>query len=253
MNAAERRKEIMEYLEQNQEAYTASLCQRMSVSAMTIHRDFAYLARQGLITLLRGGAALNHGAAVLHSLQLRQTCQPEEKRRIAAYCAGLVKEGESVFIDCGSTALCIAEALRAKKNVLVLTASLDAAQILSAMDGIQLIMVPGVFAKPLRGFTGQMTVDFMRRFFVDWMFLGANGLDSVQGLSSPDYTDAETKRALLRQARRLVVAADHTKLGQSCFEIIAGLSEIDRIVTDRGAERDVVKDFTDQKIEMILV
>ena len=86
-----------------------------------------------------------------------------------------------------------------------------------------------------------MIADFMERFHVDWLFLGANGLDTDYGLTSPDYTDAETKRVLIRQARRTVVATDSTKLGQSYFECIARLEELTRVVTDNHAAPELLE------------
>ena len=243
MNAADRRQELLNYLGKHQIGYTSALCEVLNVSAMTIHRDFAALAKQGLVTIIRGGAAINHGTAVLHSLRLRQTRLPLEKRRIAAHCAALVSEGSTVFLDCGSTVERLAEELRTKKNLTILTNSLDAAQILTGGKDNRLIMVPGVFSAPMRGFFGQMTADFMENFLVDLLFLGANGVDAGRGLTSPDYTDAGTKKALIRNARRVVVAADHTKLGQSFFERIAPLAALDRIVTDDGASPEILAEL----------
>lgn len=253
MSASTRRKQILEYLEKNHTGYTSMLCTEMNVSAMTIRRDFEAMAKQGLVTIIRGGAALNHGTAVLYNLKLRQTRLPVEKQQIASYCASLVEEGMSVYIDCGSTAERIAEELRHKKNITVLTASLDAAQILSTARNIRFIMVPGVFHPSIRGFSGQMTVDFLRRFRIDYLFLGANGLDAGHGLTAPDYTDAETKRAILPQARHVVIATDHTKIGQDYFEIIARLSEIDEIVTDAGLKLSAADELRTSGCKLTLV
>lgn len=253
MSAAERRKALLDYLEKNRTGYTSVLCAEMNVSAMTIRRDFEAMAKQGLVTLVRGGAALNHGAAVLYSLNLRQAQHPEEKQRIAAHCASIVEEGASVFIDCGSTAERIAAALRGRRNITVMTASLDAAQVLGAAEGMRLIMAPGVYQSALRGFSGQMTVDFMSRFRIDYLFLGANGLDCAHGLTSPDYTDAETKRALIHQARHVIVAADHTKIGRDYFERIARLPEIEQIVTDNRLDAALADDLRAGGTQVALV
>lgn len=246
MSARQRRQGILDLLEKQRTVYTSDLCDMYQVSAMTIRRDFERMAGEGLITTLRGGAALNQGAAVLHSLKIRQTRQPEAKRQIAHHCAGLVQEGESILIDNGSTGVCIAEELAKRQNLTVLTASLDAAEILSTGKGNRLIMIPGVYAPSLRGFSGQMTVDFMQRFRVDWLFLGANGLDVEYGLTSPDYTDAETKRALMQQSQRTVVATDSTKLGKTYFERIARLQDLTRIVTDKKIDPDLHDKFCAQ-------
>lgn len=232
-HASERRKELLRLLEESPVGYTAPLAEKLGVSVMTVRRDFEALAKQGLVTLVRGGAARNHGSATLYSLGLRQTKLPLEKERIGRFCASLVTEGATVFLDCGSTVQRIAQALRG--HHLVLTNALDAANILAEKDDVQTIMVPGVFEPAMRGYFGPMTIDFMDRFEVDFLFLGANGIDAAYGLTSPNYVDAETKRALIRRAKRVIVAADHTKLGQHDFERIARLETLSHIVTDRGA------------------
>ncbi len=253
MKASARREEILKYLEANHTGYTADLCRELNVSAMTIRRDFEFMASQGLVTLIRGGAALNHGTAVIYSLKFRQTQLPLEKQRIAERCAAMVSEGNAVFIDCGSTAERIAEALRGKKNITVLTNSLDTAQVLSTAKGIRLIMVPGEFNEDIRGFNGLLTTDFIQRFRIDYLFLGANGIDAQHGLTVPDYADAETKRVLIHQSRHVIVAADHAKLGVEFFEIVARLPEIEAVVTDSGAEPSLVQELKEGGTEVILV
>lgn len=253
MKASLRRRELLNYLEKNNIGYTSTLCRELNVSAMTIHRDFEAMAKQGLVTLIRGGAALNHGTAVLYNMHLRQTQLPLEKSRIAERCAQLTHEGNTIFIDCGSTAERIAEAINGKKNITILTNSLNCAQVLSDSKQNKLIMVPGVFSSPLHGFSGQLTTDFIRRFQVDILFLGANGIDAARGLTSPDYTDAETKRVLIRHANRTVIAADHTKLGRSFFVTIARPAEIDAIITDSSADKDMVNALREKGVNVELV
>ena len=114
-------------------------------------------------------------------------------------------------------------------------------------------MVPGIFKSLLHGFSGQMTTDFMRRFQVDMLFLGANGIDIAHGLTSPDITDAETKRVLLKHARQTIVAADHTKLGKFFFVTIAKLSDINLIVTDKEADPNIIEDIKVCNNNMVLV
>lgn len=252
MKASLRRKELLNYLEKKHIGYTSALCRELDVSAMTIHRDFEAMARQGLVTLIRGGAAINHGTALLYNMNLRQTRLPLEKSRIAERCALLAHEGSTIFIDCGSTAERIAEAIKGKKNITVLTNSLSCAQVLSDSKKNKLIMAPGVFSGPLHGFSGQLTTDFIRRFQMDILFLGANGIDASRGLTSPDYTDAETKRVLMRHANRTVIAADHTKLGKSFFVTIAQPAEIDTIITDAGADKNMVNSLREKGINVEL-
>ena len=109
-----RRKYILTFLEQNHEGSISELAQKLNVSSMTIRRDIEFLAKQGLVTQIRGGVTLNHGAAFLHSQSLRKTLHINEKYRIAKYCAELIPEGSSIFIDCGSTTNQIAKEILQK-------------------------------------------------------------------------------------------------------------------------------------------
>ena len=198
------------------------------------------MASKGLVTIVRGGAVLNRGTSVLYSLNFRQSQFPLEKKRIAEHCASLVRDGMTVFIDCGSTAERIAEALLPKKNVTFMTNSLDTAHVLSRSETGTLIMLPGIFYEKLRGFSGQMTTDFMSRFNVDISFFGAQGLDISAGLTSPYHVDAETKRSIIKRTKKLVVASDHSKFGKIFFEVIARLNEIDLIVTDNDIPPEIL-------------
>lgn len=253
MNAIYRREKILSYMETNQNVYITELAENLQVSAMTIRRDLMRLADIGIVTLLRGGAALNRGAGFEYSNRFRKKQLPEEKYRIATYCADLVTEGSSVFIDCGTTPEKIAELLLPKKNIIVLTHSLPAANILSTARDLKLIMVPGIFAEKPRGFMGQMTSDFIRRFKIDILFLGTNGIDLIHGATTPDLIDAETKQSIVRQADKVIVATDHTKLGQSFFLTIAPLKDIDLIVTDKVADLQIVQELRSAGTEVVLV
>ena len=253
MKSSERRKLILYYLEKNHIGYTIDLAEELNVSPITIHRDFSAMASKGLLTIIRGGAVLNRGTSVLYSLNFRQDQFPLEKKRIAEYCANLVSDGMTVFIDCGSTAEKIAELLRSKRNVTFMTNSLDTAHILSSSENNTLIMTPGIFSEKLRGFAGQMTTDFMSRFNVDIIFLGAQGIDIGGGLSSPYHIDTETKRILIKHAKKIVVASDHSKFGKIFFETIAMLNEIDLIVTDTGIQSDILKAIENHSANIIAV
>lgn len=248
-----RRKYILSLLEQNHEASIGELTKKLNVSSMTIRRDIEFLSKQGLVTQIRGGVTLNHGAAFLHSQSLRKTRHIEEKYRIAKYCAELIPEGSSIFIDCGSTTNRIAEEILQKRNITVMTNSLDVAQTLSTTKNLKVIMVPGVFSLATRGFMGQFTSDFIKNFTIDFLFLGANGLDVMHGLSSPDYVDAQTKKSLIQHSKKIIIATDHSKLNLNFFIMIAKLNEIHLIVTDTKADANIIENIRSAGANVALV
>lgn len=253
MKTTKRRKDILEQLEKHKSVNITELSELLDVSSMTIRRDLNLFAEQGIVTLVHGGAVLNRGAAIIHNMPFKEEILREEKNRIASFCANLVNEGSSIFIDCGSTTKEIAETILQKKNIVVMTNSLPVSNILSTAKNIKLIMLPGVFREKNQGFFGQMTSEFVSNFKIDILFLGAEGLDINQGATSPDIVDAETKRSLVKQATKVVLVIDHTKLGVSSFMTVATLKEIDTIVTDKDANSELIEELRNQGVEVFLV
>lgn len=253
MNTLKRRKEIISELEKEGAVKTINLSERLEVSSMTIRRDLNYLASEGIVTLTHGGATLNNGALLEHATLFKEEKLVEEKRRIGEFCCNFVNEGDAIFIDTGTTAKVVAETIDGRKNILVVSHSLLVHQILGRSSGIKLIAAPGVFREKTMGFLGQMTCDFVAGLKFDTLFLGVEGVDIKHGVSVPDIIDAETKRALVRQAKRVVVVADYTKIGVSYFMTIVPLKEIDVLVTNKEADSNVIDQIRECGVEVFLV
>ena len=253
MNTQKRRKHIIQLLGKEGSVKTSELSEEFQVSVMTIRRDLNYLAGEGIVTLTHGGAALNRGGLTEHAMLYKEDTRIEEKRRIAAFCSNFVNEGDAVLIDTGSTAKMVAQTLINRKNIVVVTHSLPVQDMLSHASGIKLIAAPGVFREKTMGFLGQMTCDFVSGLKLDVLFLGVEGVDAVHGVSVPDVIDAETKRALVHQARKVVAVADYTKIGKSFFMSIAPLREIDVLVTNQEADPEAIAKIREQGVEVFLV
>lgn len=253
MKALDRRNKILAQLEEQHTVYITDLAQQLNVSAMTIRRDLSNFSEQGLVTIVHGGAVLNRGAAFERSRRFRKTQFQAEKRRIAAFCAELVSEGSSIFIDCGSTPEEIAEAITDKKNIVVLTNSLPAANILSSAKDLKLIMTPGEFIPKHQNFIGQLTSDFIRKFNIDILFLGCDGLDTIHGATNPHIADSLTKRNIIKQAKKIVLGIDHTKIGVSYFMSIATLDEINLVVTDTAADPAIIEELRQAGMNIVQV
>lgn len=253
MNTLKRRKMIINDLEKEGSVKTAELSERLNVSSMTIRRDLTFLAEEGIVRLTHGGAVLNNGALLEHGMLYKEEKLMEEKRRIGEFCYNFVNEGEAIFIDTGSTTKTIAEFIVNRKNILVVSHSLPVQQILSHSHGVKLISAPGVFREKTMGFLGQMTCDFVSGFKFDILFLGVEGVDVEHGVSVPDIVDGETKRALVRQAKKVIAVADYSKIGASFFMTIVPLREIDILVTNKEADTTMIEAIREQGVEVFLV
>lgn len=228
----ERKLQILELLKTEQRVEVASLATLFEVSEDTIRRDLKGLQNQGLITKTHGGA-LNH-VATPKSFEKRLEHAPGLKSLIGKGAADLVKEGECLLIDSGTTALGVAHSLRVNKAT-VLTNSLEVAKVISEYSKYELILLGGRW-DPLHQLVGQVTVEQLSRYRVDKLFLGMLGLDFKQGITVPSEEESAVKRAMIGIAQHVIALADHTKLGEIAFSYVAPASVIDVLVTDELAD-----------------
>ena len=196
ISTSERRIEIFNLIEKNKTVEVNDLATLFSVSTMTIRRDLAILEKQGIITTNYGGAFLNQGRAIEPGFALKYGQLPEIKERIGAQAAMLIQNGDSIFIDCGTTTMYIAKYLQTKK-LTVMTNSLAVSNLLQAYSKIKLIMAPGVYDDKSAGFLGPMTIDFLHKYNVDKAFVGTQGFDVENGATVPDEIDCRGKEGYL--------------------------------------------------------
>ena len=236
MNAIERKRYILDELQRNGSVVITDLAERIQVSSMTIRRDLNAMAEDGMVTLEHGGAVLNSGSLFECSISFKNEINVPEKQRIAAKCMAYINEGDSVFLDTGTTPNELAMLLRGKRNISVLTHSLLVANTAATMRNIKLIMCPGEFRENSMGFLGPLTDDFIQCFQIDTLFLSLEGIDLNDGISVVDVQDGHTKKVLVEKAKRVICMADHTKFNKSFFYKIAPITDVDLVVTDTGLD-----------------
>ncbi len=212
------------------------LAKDLEVSTMTIRRDLRRLADEDIVTLVHGGAVYNEGGAYLPALTVREKTMRREKSAIAEYCAQQIPEGSAVYLDNGSTTVEIADALRGKQNIAVLSHSLPVLNILSHAKNIQLISVSGIYEPRAKGFFGDLALRMLRQFRIDIAFLGVTAVDAEDGVMSAVFYEQALKKVLVERAKKKILAIDHTKIGGSSFLKVCDLHEIDGIVTDKFAD-----------------
>ena len=205
MNAIERKRYILDELQRNGSVVITDLAERIQVSSMTIRRDLNAMAEDGMVTLEHGGAVLNNGSLFECSISFKSEINAAEKKRIAAKCMEYINEGDSIFLDTGTTPNELAMLLRGKRNISVLTHSLLVANTAATMRNIKLIMCPGEFRENSMGFLGPLTDDFIQCFQIDTLFLSLEGIDLNDGISVVDVQDGHTKKVLVEKAKRDIV------------------------------------------------
>lgn len=231
--AQERQGNIMEHLQAERKASVADLVGRFAVSEATVRRDLTELEKQGKVVKTYGGAILAEASQIEFSFQDRLSQRVDEKRRIGAHAAALVKSGDAVFLDSGTTTSQVAENLKDRDEITVVTNSLVIAQMLGACHGIRLYIVGGQYRPFSMDMLGPVLNETLKQFAVDIAFLSVDGFHADTGLYASDPGEAEAARAAIGISKRVVIVADSSKGGKKAFAHIGSFEGIDRVVSDK--------------------
>ena len=231
-----------------------AVAEQFGVTTETVRRDLALLERAGMLRRVHGGA-VPAGALTLVETGLgeRHGTRTEAKRAIAAAALELLpgRDG-SVILDGGSTTSALADVLPPDRRLYVATNSVPIAARLSASPGITLHVLGGRVRGITQTAVGEATIRAMADLRLDVVFLGANGISPGHGFSTPDESEAATKRAMARAAQRVIVLADSSKLGREHLVRFAGVEDVDVLVTDGEADPGVVAELEQLGIEVVV-
>jgi DeoR/GlpR family transcriptional regulator of sugar metabolism len=226
--------QIQEMLSVGEPVTVGLLTDRLGVSEATVRRDLDSLQESGVVQRTHGGAVPAAGILKELPLPLRGTVQVAAKRAIAGAAASMVRPGDTVFIGGGSTTLQLAQRL-GEVALTVVTNSLPVASELSRCERIDVIVIGGTLRTPELSMIGPRAVEAIRSYRAGIAFLGVPALDGEHGFTADGDAEAATDAAFISMARRTVVLADHTKLGEVSTTHVVPLSSIDTVVTDDGA------------------
>lgn len=213
----------------------ARLSEQLEVTAETIRRDLAVLARRGLIVREHGGARLTHGTPFEISLANRQLGEAEEKARIAERLVRELPADGVVMLDSGSMSLAFASVLP-DRELIVVTNNLPAIPLLLERPRLTVMALPGKVRSITQGAVDEWTRARLSRLNADIAIVGANGVSADHGLTTTVPDEADVKRAMLLGAKRRIAAVTASKIGLTSFCRFATADEVDLIVTDARIE-----------------
>lgn len=238
MYAEERQLAIVERARALGRVEVASLAEEFGVTPETVRRDLTSLVRHGVLRRVHGGAIPVERLGFEPALAERDAAMGAEKERIArAALAELPAEG-AVLLDAGTTTARLAEILPASAELTVVTNGLPIAMTLASRPNLTVHVVGGRVRGRTAATVDAWALDVLAGTLVDVAFMATNGISVERGLTTPDAAEASVKRAMLRSARRVVLLADHTKIGNDHFARFGDLEEVDVLITDEGAGAD---------------
>lgn len=250
MWAQERHQRILSMLAANRQVSANDLAEMLSVSRETVRRDLLDLEETGQVNRVHGGAVLP-GLRSEEPFRERMTARTRAKSEIARKAASLIKPGQTILVDAGTTTALFARELAKLSGVSVITNSLDIATTLQGA-GKQVLLLGGKMIADVPATAGELTLSEIRRFRADLCFSAPVAVHSEKGAFFYDLQEAEIAIAMAAQAPRCIILADHSKLGETSRVQSWEAGDIDMLVTSRTAAAEKIAAFRLAGVDVLI-
>ena len=249
----ERKNQILDIIRHKGRVTVDELKEVFKVSGATIRRDLEFLERQGLITRAHGGAIIRGKVALEPDYFEEKQKFLEEKIRIGKEASKMVEEGEVIFLEASTTVLQMAKFLRDKRELSVITNSLEIAQELRGIEGISLVVIGGTLRKRTNSLIGPLAELSLSQMRFDKAFIGISALDPSSGITTPTLEEAQTKKEIVKAANQVIALCDHSKFGEQNFAFVMPLEKINILITDKGVSSSFKGEIEKKGIKVVVV
>ncbi|WP_050184442.1 DeoR/GlpR family DNA-binding transcription regulator [Domibacillus robiginosus] len=246
----QRLQEILKLVQQAKTITVNELSSQLGVSEVTIRKDLNKLEENGLI-LRSHGVASSLSEGTVPSFFTREQIEMDEKHCIAQVAANLVKEGESVLIDSGTTPLAVAKFLR-HKQISVVTNSIPVSMQLANFKGT-LAVTGGVLLPTSMALCGPDTENYLDNIKVNKLFLGATGIRLEDGPTTSSSIEGSVKKKMVEAAQEVILVLDHTKFDKMSLSLITSFSNVDLIVTSNKAPERALKLLKQNGVKLLII
>lgn len=237
MNTTQRRYEIYEKLKKDKTVQVNELANQYCVSLMTIRRDLDILENQGLATKSYGGATLNESISAEPAFEIKEGMSQSDKNDIAIFASTLIQDGDSIYLDCGTTCLELFKRIHHKK-ITIFTNFWKILQYVDRNTKAKIIMAPGTYNPITQAALSESTIQFFQNYYIDKAFISVLGIDLDYGVSIPSMSDALVKKAILDSSNKKICLVDHTKFNKKYMSKIANVDDFDMVITDKQLKDD---------------
>jgi DeoR family fructose operon transcriptional repressor len=249
---AQRHERIKERLEASKVVSNAELCELLGVSEATIRRDLEWLEEQGILERTHGGAILSQRLKFEPEYAARALAHPEQKGLIGAAATALIEEGDTIFVNSGTTTTEVIRHIPSGAKVTVVTNNLTAALQVHEV-GFELILLGGTYYPRSNAVIGHFAVENLRQMNANKTFIGADGISLKYGYTVPNNPEAELVRLMIERTRgQVIVVADHSKWGVvSNFEV-ARIDQIPTLVTDDKFSAEARAELAARNVKVVV-
>ena len=251
MFAIERRNTILSALRVEKHVVVSELARRFDVSEETIRRDLDKLEKEGYVVKTYGGAVISESASIDQPYVVRKKSNVEAKQRIAELASELIMDGDTLILDASSTALFIAQRIKTKKDITLITNSIEVLMELADVSGWKILSTGGILRERTCALIGSRAEEYLSSFHVDKAFISCKGVDMEHGFMDSSDSHAAVKRKMIACAAQVFFAVDSSKFGKLSFTSISGFDGIDALITDRRPSEDWNKIFAANDMECL--
>lgn len=224
-----RRKAILDALALSGKVSVTQLSQDLDTTPITIRSDLNAMAQEGLLIRVQGGAV---SAPATKSIGNAQTANLKEKKALAAAVARIIKDGDTLFVNSGTTMEQVAAALEGHSNINIVTNSLSVATIAGEIPSFRVILLGGEINSQF-GFTyGGDALAQLENYTANWAILSVDGINATCGITTCHAEEALVNRAMINNARKTMIVADHTKIGKAGFARVCDKLDNVQVVTN---------------------
>jgi DeoR family transcriptional regulator, galactitol utilization operon repressor len=242
---ADRQQIIIKLLSENDLLSVNELSEQLGVSTVTIRNDLNDLETQGYIVRTHGGAA----PAFHRSILERRRENIEAKTRIARAAADLVRDGDTLMIEAGTTTALIAKYLAGKRDIHLVSNSTLAFANARSNPGVQITLTGGEFRRSTESFVGPIALSALEKLNVRLAFVGTDGFSVRNGMTTHLVEGAQIVSAMVERAATSVLVADSSKYGKSGFASVLPLSAVDLIISDSALGQEARAELEAASIE----
>lgn len=233
MDITQRKKAIVNAVNSYGSVRIADLCDQLNVTRETVRKDINDLDQEGVIKAIRGGATISKGLGET-KFEQRKKLYAKEKKEIAQKALLFIRDGDSVFLDSGTTSLGVAEAIKKSdlENITVITNSTFVISSLQFASRVQLVLLGGTVRIGEGSVSGPLTLENAQKIYADIGFFGSGGINIQSEITNPFIEEIETSKMMLKHCTLKAIVADHSKFGKNSLYKMFGLHDVDVVITD---------------------
>ncbi|MDR2759987.1 MAG: DeoR/GlpR family DNA-binding transcription regulator [Spirochaetaceae bacterium] len=235
-----RRKRILEILSRDGQVWVSALAAELGTTPVTIRNDLAALGDEGYLERISGGAVKRVRGILSNGVHSRRAENREAKMRIAIAAAELIKDGQTLFINSGTTTYYTALELKRHKNLNIVTNSISVALELGDIPSFRVILLGGDINVHYSFTHGNNALEQLRQFKANKTILSMDGIHLNAGLTTYHAEEAAVNRVMMERSEETIVVADQSKLGYESFSFVADLFSVSYLVTDLEEDEDAL-------------